>query len=433
MSSSAEAVNTAALSSEGKTEKNWSMISLIVGLVGLGVAILGLVLGYGEEGTSRAWTGYLIGFAFWISILVGALMFIMISYAFDAGWSIIIRRQLEHLLSALPWMALIFTPLILAPWVMGNPGILWKWMNPEYVLSSGITVGEDPIFLWKEPWLNMPFMTTRTYFYFGVFIAFATILRRLSFGMDKDGDPSRYVKARYTSGVGIILVGLCASFAAFDWFMSLEFHWFSTMYGVWFFAAAMRATFAFTIILCFFLASRGYLKGIYNQAHRYDLGCLSLAFTVFWAYISFSQMFLIYQASIPEETFWYSIRLFGKDGSYNDWWYVSMSLIFLHFFVPFLFLLFYSTKISIPKLVGVSVWILLFHLLDIYYNILPAKGSQKADGTYDVVPFTIQIWDIAALIGIGGIVVWAFINSSKKTKPIPIKDPRILDSIHHHE
>lgn len=407
------------------------MIALIVGIVGLAIAGSGLLMGL-SDGDSRPWFSWLIGIAFWMSILIGSLILIMITYIFDAGWSVIIRRQLEHMISAFPWMALIFLPLILQPWLSDDPGLLWQWMNVEGTLANGHIVGHDPIYLWKSAYLNLFWISIRTCVYFAAFIGISTILRKCSFSLEKDGNTQWVSRARKFSAFGLFVVCLGLTFAAFDWFMSLEYHWFSTMFGVWYFAGSIRAAIAFTIILCFFLSTRGYLKGIYNQAHRYDLGTLLLAFTVFWAYIAFSQMFLIYQANIPEETFWYNLRLYAIDGSHNGWWYVAMALVLFHFIVPFLFLIFYSTKVSVPRLLFISCWILFFHLMDLYFNILPGE-VLGADGQVVQRGVSVTIFDLSAIIGIGGIVVWSFMRSSRKTKPIPVRDPRILESIHHHE
>ena len=429
--SNTNTISHASMSGE-HNQKNWPLIALIIGLIGLAIAVFGLVTGL-NAGDSRPWFSWLIGIAFWMSILIGSLLLIMITYVFDAGWSIIIRRQLEHMTGAFPWMAILFLPLILLPWFSENPGLVWKWMNLETVLHNGHTVGHDPLYQWKQAWLNLPWMTIRTAIYFGLFIGISGLLRKFSFSLDKDGNTNWVHRARKLSAFGIPAVALGLTFAAFDWFMSLEYHWFSTMFGVWYFASSIRAAVAFTIILCFFLSTRGNLKGIYKQAHQYDLGCLLLAFTIFWAYISFSQMFLIYQGNIPEETFWYNLRLYLQDGTgHNSWWYVAMSLVFLHFFVPFLFLLFYSTKVHVKRLIFIACWILVFHLADLYFNILPGE-VMDANNHYVVRGFTVTIYDIAALIGIGGIVVWSFMRSSSKTKAIPIRDPRILESVHHHE
>ncbi len=431
MSSETNQISNANMSVEQKN-RNWSLIALIIGVVGIGIAAVGLITGYvGED--SRPWFSWLIGLAFWMSILIGSLMLMLISHVFDAGWSIIIRRQLEHLTGAFPLMAILFLPLILLPWLSDSPGFVWKWMDPNLVLHNGHTVGHDPLYIWKSAWLNLPFMTIRWGIYFAVFIGVSGLLRKFSFSLDNDADPKWINRSRKLAAFGLFSVALGLTFAAFDWFMSLEYHWFSTMFGVWYFACSIRAAVAFTIILCFFLSTRGHLKGLYKQAHQYDLGCLLLAFTIFWAYISFSQMFLIYQGNIPEETFWYNLRLYLQDGSgFSSWWYVAMSLIFLHFFVPFLFLLFYSTKVKTKRLIFIASWILFFHIADLYFNILPGEVMTE-EGHFVVRGFSVTIFDLAALIGIGGLVIWSFMRSASKRKPIPVNDPRILESIHHHE
>jgi hypothetical protein len=420
--------------SQARRLAEYATPALVVGVIGLAIALVGLIIGV-TTGTGRPFHGYLIGFGFWVSILFGMLMFTMLLYAFDAGWSTIIRRQLEHALAAFPWVALIFIPVVFLPLLTGNPGILWKWMDPNYVMPSGETVSGDILFIVKEAYLNVPFFIGRAIFYFAVFITLAHFLRKLSFANDQLADRENYRKARYVSAVGIILGGLVISFAAFDWFMSLEFHWFSTMYGVWYFSAGFRAAISASILLLIFHSTRGVLQGIGNQAHRYELARLAFAFTVFWMYISFSQYFLIYQANIPEVTFWYNIRIMDPiTEDLNSWWWVLMSMVFLYFFFPFFFLLSYKNKITIKPLVFIAVWTLVFHLVDLYFNILPGKvsGADNVLG-YTVRPFSIQVWDVAALVGIGGICAWAYLRSLGKTEVIPVNDPRILESVNYHE
>lgn len=431
MSANANPISNIVMSGEQK-QRNPSLIALVVGVIGLAIAIAGLVTGLiGSD--SRPWLSWLIGVAFWMSILIGSLLLILISWVFDAGWSVIIRRQLEHIVGAFPILALCFVPFLLVAWFSNEPGLVWKWLDLGHVLHNGSTVGEDPLYLWKSAWLDITWLTVRTVIYFTVFIGLATLMRKFSFRLDEDGDVRWVHRSRKLAAFGLFAVGLGLTFAAVDWFMSLEFHWFSTMFGVWYFASSIRAAVAFIIIVCFFLSTRGYLKGIYGRAHRYDLGCLLLAFTIFWAYISFSQMFLIYQGNIPEETFWYNLRLYLMDGSgYSSWWYVSMALVFLHFFVPFAFLLFYSSKVHVGRLLFMAGWVLVFHVLDLYFNILPGELMTE-DGTWILRGFSVTLFDIAGLVGIGGLVIWSFLRSAAKVKPIPVKDPRILESIHHHE
>jgi hypothetical protein len=300
-------------------------------------------------------------------------------------------------------------------------------MNGVNELPGHGTVGEDPLYQWKSPYLNIPFFAIRVVIIFGVFTILAGLLRKWSFDTDKTGDINNTHNARRLSAIGLFLCASAATVGSIDWFKSLEYHWFSTMYGVWFFAASMRAALAFILIVCVILATKGYLKGVFNRGHRYDLGCMMLAFTVFWAYISFSQYFIIYNANIPEEVFWYSMR--EKAG----WWSVSMCLIFGQFLIPFLFLLWYKTKVVIWRSVAVSVWILLFTVLDLFWNIIPGKIPADNDYGYIVRGFSVTIYDVAALIGVGGICIWVMCRSMKKQEPIPIRDPNVEKSLNYAE
>lgn len=406
--------------------KNIGGIALIVGLVGLVIAGFGFLQGY-QASDPRLLMSWLIGVAFWFSIAVGMLFLTQIWYVFHARWPVIIRRQCEHFFSVFPILLVLFIPLLVVTYTHENPGLLWKWLGGANELPGHGTVADDPIYLWKSPYLNHTFFVVRSVLVFGVFIGLSALLRKLSFDTDTSGNVNNTHNARRLSSLGLFLTAVLATVAAIDWLKSLEYHWFSTMYGVWFFAASMRAALSALLIICVVLAAKGYLKGILKQAHRYDIGCMMLAFTVFWAYISFSQYFLIYNANIPEETFWYNIR--EKAG----WWTVSMCLIFGHFLTPFLILLWYKTKVVVWRTVAVASWILVFHVVDLYWNVVPGKIPADNAYGYTVRPFSIEIYDLAAIVGVGGLCIWSFCRSMKKAEPIPLRDPSILKSINHAE
>ena len=242
------------------------------------------------------------------------------------------------------------------------------------------------------------------------------------------------LSARICSALGVPAVALASTFAAFDFYMSLSYQWFSTIYGVWFFATSMRAGIAGTVLMCAILAKKGHLKGIIKKGHFYYLGCMALAFTVFWAYISFSQYFIIYNTNMPEETFWYNMRELNLDGTKSFWWYLSLlGLILGYFLIPFISLLFYKTKVITKRMVAICTCVLAFHIIDLYFNILPQKVTEGNVLGYVVMPFSIQIWDVAAYVGIGGICGWIFLCSMSKIEPIPIHDPRVQESIDHYE
>lgn len=394
--------------------------ALIVGLIALIVSAVGFFLG-----PKQAAASWLLAITFWTSMAIGMLFLIMIHHIFDAGWSTVLRRPLEHAVSVFPWLALLFLPLI-ALSVFYDPAVLWKWMDPNYDLATvggRGTVGDDILWAKKSGYLSQPFFILRTLFYFGVFALLASRFRLHSFAQDTDGAVGHTHSMRKWSALGIPLAALCATFASIDWIKSLDYHWFSTMFGVWFFAGSMRLALAGTVLISLLLVREGRFKGILNPSHLYDLGKIMLAFTVFWAYISFSQYFLIWNANIPEETFWYVIRESG------NWWYVGLFLIFGHFLFPFLYLLGYRNKIIPGRIAFISAWFILAQLVDFYYNIMP----YKMDAAGDPMPFKVTVWDISSLLAIGGICTWVVANSLNRTRVIPIRDPRILESVHHHE
>lgn len=412
------------------------MTFLIVGLICIGLALAWTLMSGNEADPSRAFVGWVLGASFWISILVGMLFLLMIWWLFDAGWPIIIRRQIEHSISAFFWMGVVFSPLILIVLFMhGSEKIAWVWMDPEAINPSGHgTVAHDVLLQAKSAYLNVTAFVIRFFLIFGIWSLLAYCFRSWSFKMDETGDHKYIHRSRKLAAAGIPLCALVTTMAAIDWFKSMNYHWFSTMYGVWFFAASMRAALSAIVLILFWQGGRPEgLKGIVKPVHTYLIACIMLAFTVFWAYISFSQFFLIFNANIPEETFWYNIRELAADGSKNSWWYVSRSLIYLHFFVPFLGLLWYKNKFG-SRLKFLAIWILVFHFVDLIWNIVPQQlGDHHAALGFTVRQFSINPSEVLILIGGGAICIWAFLRSAAKYRPIPIRDPRISESIHAHE
>lgn len=395
------------------------MLGLIGGIF-LALTAVGLVF-YGAQKIAVSW---LIALTFWTALSLGALLLVLIHHIFDASWSTVIRRTLEHWLAVFPWLGLLFLPLVVGSWMQRD--LLWKWMDPLFDLGQvggHGTVGADILWVKKSAFLNLPTFTVATVLFFACWIWLSHRLRKHSFEQDEDGSLEHTYANRRTAAFGIPLTAVSLTFAAFYWLMSLEYHWFSTMYGVWFFSGAMRSALAFVTLLSILLLNRGVLRGIFSTAHMLNLGNLMLAFTVFWAYITFSQYFLIWNANIPEETFWYNVRETG------GWMWVGMILIFGHFLVPFLFLLQHPLKKRVWSMSFICLWILAIQLLDILYNIVPAKKLPNGDP----MPFGISPFDVTALLAVGGICGWAFFRSFGRARCIPIRDPRIIESLHIHE
>jgi hypothetical protein len=375
--------------------------ALVVGLIGTALTAVGLFI----SGASPVALSWLVGVTFWTAIAIGMLMMCLIHHIFDASWSVVIRRQWEHGLSAFKWLAVLFVPLVLASLFYGNGDVIWPWMNPAHELHGGHTVGHDPLYLKKSGFLNINMFIGMTAGFFLIWIWLSARLRRASFTQDIDGDIGWTRKNRVTAAMGLPLGALTLTFAAIYWVKSLEYHWFSTMYGVWFFANCVRGALCVGVIIMVWLWNRGDYKGVLNTNHFHSIGQLMLAFVVFWAYVTFSQYFLIWNANVPEETFWYNLRELNHDGSTNQWWYIGLVILFGHFFLPFFWLLSYRYKVTKHIIRRIAFWNLSIILIDICYNILPVLKDSHGDA----LPFLSLnlIWVLTSVVGVGGICVWA--------------------------
>ncbi len=392
---------------------------LTAGIIGLALTAVG-VFAADAHGVALA---YVVGFTFWTAVAIGMLMLVLIHHIFDAGWSVVIRRQLEHGLAAFLPLAILFLPLLISAWA--KPGFIWPWMDLGHEIHGGHTVGADPLYIKKAGFLNRNMFTGMSVGFFLVWIWLSARLRKASFTQDQDGQAKWTFMNRKTAAFGIPLNALALTFAAIFWMKSLEYHWFSTMYGVWFFANCMRAALAFAVFITCWLYNRGDYKGIYTTGHFHALVSLAFAFVVFWAYVTFSQYFLIWNANVPEETFWYNIREHG------DWLWIGMLLLFGHFFVPFLAWLRYKNKAERKPAALISGWVAVIILIDICYNVMPALKNEHGEP----LPFLSinLLWVLTSVVGVGGVCVWAYLKSFAKTKLIPIRDPRIVESLTHHE
>jgi hypothetical protein len=424
---SAHAANVpAALATESATA-SMATKALLVGAAGLGLTAVGAVLGPDKHGVVMS---YLVGITYWTAIAIGMLLLILIHHIVDASWSAVIRRQWEHATEAFKWLFVLFLPLLILAWV--KPGFQWPWMNLDTPLHGGHgTVGSDVLYQKKSGFLNLGMFTAMTLGFFAIWVGLSHLLKKASVAQDSDGDPKWTITNRKLAALGLPLTALSLTFAAIYWVKSLEYHWFSTMYGVWFFANCVRGALSITILLMLWLWKRGDYKGVLNTNHLHSAGQLAFAFTVFWAYVTFSQYFLIWNANVPEETFWYNLRELNHDGATNQWWYVGLVLLFGHFFVPFLYLLSYRHKIVHARVKPIVIWILAIILVDMCYNILPALKNEHGDA----LPFFSLnlLWVLTSVAGIGGVCAWAYLKSFPTTKLIPIRDPRIGESLTHHE
>lgn len=381
-----------------------------LGLVAFAAAAFAIVLGSAiyfyvsgnKAGLKQFAFSYLFAFFFFLTICMGGLFWTLVHHAVDAEWSVVVRRQMENLASLLPVMAALFIPLVfVAP-------LLWKWMLPENA--------HDPLLIEKAAYLNPWFFWIRAGFYFVFFTVCGGLLRAFSIAQDKDGSPRYTILNRRVTFSCALLFAVCLTFAAVDWLMGLDYHWFSTMWGVYIFAGTALSSMCVLVLITTALRSAGYLKGIVTMEHYHIMGKLMMAFTIFWAYIGFSQYMLIWYANIPEETVYFLRRNTGT------WWLGSQFMVVGHFFAPFLFLLFNRSKRTPFVLCGMAVWILAMHLLDMYIIVMPAlhKAGFSLDSLF---------LDIFSLIAVGCTLAAVFIKRLGESSLFPARDPRLPQSI----
>jgi hypothetical protein len=343
---------------------------------------------------------YLFAFTFFFTICMGGFFWVLVHHAVDAEWSVVVRRQLENLGSLLVVMALLFIPMVfVAP-------RLWDWMR--------IPPGTDVLLTEKWPYLTPWFFWIRAGFYFLFFGIAATWLRANSILQDADGAPRYTVFNRRITFASLPFFAVCLTFSAIDWLMGLDFRWFSTMWGVYIFAGTALSSLCVLVLLITALRGAGYFEGVITVEHYHIIGKLIFAFTVFWAYIGFSQYMLIWYANIPEETIYFLRR------NTESWQVLSTALVVGHFFVPFLLLLPNPGKRKPAFLCGVAVWILLMHLLDIYVIVLPVLHKAGV---------VVSWMDFACLAAIGCTLAAVFLKRLGDAPLWPLRDPRLAKSI----
>lgn len=375
-------------------------IGLVVAAAGLGG---GLAFGLASPASRpQLWHSWLVGALFVLSIALGGLFFVLVQHATQAGWSVVVRRIAENAMATLPFLALMFLPLVL--WGMGD---LFHWSHAD-------TVAADPLLTHKQPYLNVPFFVIRTCLYFAIWSALALWFGRQSRLQDETGDHELTRRMRRASAPGLVLFALTVTFASFDWLMSLSPHWYSTIFGVYFFSGSMVAIFAFLALAALALRRAGLLVELISSEHMHDLGKLLFAFVAFWAYIGFSQFFLIWYSNLPEETIFFAMRLNGS------WRAASILLALGHFIVPFFFLLPRTIKRNPTALALAAGWLLLMHLLDLHWLVMP---NLHPDG------LSPSLLDGTTLIGSVGVFLAAFGWSLQRQALVPLRDPRLPESL----
>jgi hypothetical protein len=383
---------------DGRSMK-WAVIGAIIGVIGFTGSYM--VASGTEGGMDYLLQTYLVSFAFFLSISLGALFFVLIDHLTRAGWSVVVRRIAEALAMNVWLMAVLIIPIVL--------GIehLYHWAH--------IGVAEhDALIAGKSGFLNTNFFITRMAIYFSIWSILAWFFYRTSVKQDSTDDPALTRRMEVVSAPGMVLFALSLNFAAFDLLMSLDPHWFSTIYGVYYFAASVLLFFAVMPKILVWLQAQGLMRNAVTVEHYHDIGKFMFAFTVFWAYIAFSQYMLIWYGNIPEETEWFLKRQTG------GWTAISLTLLFGHFILPFLMLISRHVKRRPVLLAVIGVYVAAMCWVDMYWLVIPEFSPGVA---------RFGLLDILVYLGIAGLYSAVFAWRLGRASLIPEGDPRLQESL----
>ncbi len=375
---------------------NLGKISLTIGIVGLALSLLGYFMD-----SKQFFHSYLTAFMFWTSIGLGGLFFVMIHHLTSATWSIVLRRLFENIMCALPVMAVLALPII------AGIGDLYHWSHHDAVAS-------DHLLQDKAPYLNTTFFIIRMVGYFLIWFVLARLLYKTSLEQDTGSNKAHIAKMRKISAPGIILFAFTLTFASFDWLMSLDAHWYSTIFGAYVFAGGVVSMFSFTVLFVMYFKRNGILGKEVTVEHYHDLGKLIFTFVVFWGYMAFSQYFLIWYGNIPEETVWFLHRWQGS------WKIFTLLIVFGHFGVPFFGLFPQDAKKNKIVLTTMALWVLLMHWVDLYWLVMPSLYHEGAHLSW---------MDLTTMLGVGGVYVWVFWRKVISQPLLPVNDPRLRNSM----
>ena len=372
---------------------------LVLAALGLITAAAGAFLA-----PTRMWASWLMVTYYAIGLGLAGLCFVAIHYTTGSTWSIAFRRVPEALAGTLP-----FSLAMLAIVFIAHPD-LYGWTHDE-------TLAESERLAFKHFWLSWPFFLARAVVYAGIWIVFAFAIRQRSLKQDKDGDPRWTHENFRLSAAFLVLFGITVTLASIDWVMSIEYHWFSTIFGVYNFAGLFFSGLAAIILIALWLERTGPLRNVLNEGHLHDLGKLLFAFSVFWMYIWFSQYMLIWYTNIPEETSYFIRRQQG------GWWTLFLLNTVLNWVIPFFILLRRDTKRQRQTIAIVAVIVLLGRWLDIYLMVFPAIVGESP---------TFGLWELG--LTLGGVGAFSLLIASvlKGAPAVPIADPELVESLEYY-
>ena len=394
--------------SVGRLEKR----ALVAGVLGLIVSIVGWI-----TKPDDFFRSYLVAFLFVLGLSLGSLGLLMLQHLTGGHWGILIRRPLESATRVLWLVAALSLPLIFGMKYLYTTHTVGEetrvgWLNPPPAGQEGALSSL------QQSYLTHNFFVLRIGIYFVVWIGLMWLFNRMSQQQDINRD-DRALRARlkFWAGPGIILYVFAMTFAAIDWSMSLSPHWASTIYGFLFVAGQAISAMSLMIITVVMLSHAEPFSNLVQKRHLHDLGKLLFAFNMLWAYFSFSQLLIIWAGNQPEEITFYKSRLYGA------WGAVAVMVLVLHFFIPFFALLSRDLKRNKSVLPKIAMWLIAMRVLDIFWLTRP-------EFTYHALP---TLWDIGAILALGGIWLWFFAVQLKQQPLLPLGEPKLAEAIANHE
>jgi hypothetical protein len=388
------------------TDTSYSVPAGVAGVqrLAIGVAVVGLALlgvGYATANHEHFYRSYLMAFVFWSGVALGSLAWSMIHHLSGGAWGVVTRRVFEAASRTLPFMALFFLP--------DACGVseLYIWARPD-------VVAKDPILQFKQQYLNVSFFYVRAAIYFAIWTLLAYTLSGWSRQQDAGYDEKRALRMQRLSGAGLVLYAITIFFMSVDWMMSIDPHWFSTIYGILFMGGQGLSAMAFTIAVIVLLARTEPMSRVVGPNHLHDLGKLLLAFVMLWAYFNFSQFLIIWSGNLPEEIPWYLARMKG------GWEWVSIVLIVGHFALPYLLLLNRDLKRAGASVATIAVCIIVMRFVDLFWLIGPEHGK----------PLLAVHWlDFVAPIALGGVWLALFLWQLGTRPLVPVTEPTLHEAI----
>ena len=377
--------------------RNLPVILIIIGALG---AIAGLAFG-SEKQFAYSW---MLAFMFSLSLCLGAWFLVMVHHLFDASWSVPTRRLCEHIACLMgPPMIILFLPIAF------TAREIYPWMTAPADLTHAARV--------KHPIFTMPGYFVTAAVLFGIWWLYSNRLRYWSLRQDQTGSVQCVRRMRFFSASGVVLFALTLTLAAIVFMKGLMDEWYSTMYGVTYFAASVWVTLPTVYVITLILQRTTVLRDLISENTYYMIGSLFLAFTVFWAYVNFAQYFIIWNANMPEETFWYVLREKGTWDAVGK--YV---IIFGHFFIPFLMLLRIDLKLKLAAMLPLAAWAWLMHFVDLEFQIMPALHANG------ILTGGLLV-DAACVLFFTGVLMKCLIVSLNRHPLYPLKDPRMAEAL----